>query len=207
MTYRKKKRALRSTSVALWLVTLLVATWVYAAPVTPAQLLRQAAVAGPVIRLDPPSTTADAGDVFVVNVVVDNVADLGGYDFTVTFNSAVVHVQSVTLGPFLGSTGRTVGALGPHIDNAAGSFTFGGYSFGAAAGPNGTGTVAQVTLRAMWGGSSALTFSGVQLTDTQATVLGPLTITPGSVTVVGPTPTPTPERFWIYLPVLRKAMP
>jgi hypothetical protein len=202
-----KKRAIRSSSIALWLVTLLVATWVYAAPVTPSQLLGQGAVSDPVIRLDPSSQTTQSGVTFAFNVVVDNVTDLGGYQFTVTFDPGVVHVQNVTLGPFLASTGRTVGALGPHIDNAAGSFTFGGYSFGSGAGPNGTGTVAEVTLQAMWGGSSALTFSGVQLTNTQAIVLGPLTIVPGSVTVVGPTATPTPTRSWIYLPVLRKALP
>jgi hypothetical protein len=202
-----KKRALRSTSVALWLVTLLIATWVYAAPVTPAQLPRLAAVAGPMIRFDPSSSVVSPGAVFVVEVKVEDVVDLGGYDFTVTFNSAVVHVQNVTLGSFLGSTGRTVAALGPNIDNAAGSFTFGGFSFGAIAGPNGTGTVAQVTLQAMAAGSSALTFTTAQLTNTQATVLGPLTKTPGSVTVSGPTTTPTSGRSRIYLPVLRKALP
>jgi hypothetical protein len=221
-----KKRARRSISVALWLVALLVATGIHAAPLALARLPGLAAVANPVIRFDPSSSTVEPGAVFVVSVVVDNVMDLGGYEFTVTFNSAVVHVQSVALGPFLGSTGNTVVPLGPAIDNTAGSFTFGGFTLPprAAPGPTGTGTVAQVTLQAMAAGSSALTFTRAQLTDTQATVLGPLTMTPGSVTVSGPTATPTPtrtptstpvatptvtptppsRRYWLYLPLLIK---
>jgi hypothetical protein len=206
-----RKRALRSASIGLWLVTLLVATLVYAAPASPARLPALGAIADPAIRFDPPASTVDPGAVFVLNVVVDNVTDLGGYQFTVSFNPAVLHVQSVTLGSFLGSTGRTAAPLGPTIDNTAGSFTFGGFSFGTAAGPNGTGTVAQITLQAMAPGSSALTFSNVQLTNTQAQVLGPLTTIPGSVTVAGPTATvtrtPIVIRPTIYLPVLKKALP
>jgi hypothetical protein len=219
MRYCMEKRSLHSR-VASWLITLLVAACVYAVPVARAWLPGLAAVAGPVIRFEPLSSTVQPGAVFVVNVVVDNVADLGGYDLTVSFNPAVVHVQTVTLGSFLGSTGRTVGALGPSIDNAAGSFTFGGFSFGATAGPNGTGTVGLVTLQAMAPGTTDLTFGAAQVLDTQAQVLGPLTMTSGSVAVSGATATGTPTVVAtptvtrtplsgpnsIYLPVLRKAM-
>lgn len=207
MRYVMKKRALRSTSIVLWLITLFVAAGVYAVPVSPARLPLLSAVADPAIRFDPPASSVAPGAVFAVNVLVDNVTDLGGYEFTVTFNPAVVHVQNVTLGPFLSATGRTTAALGPDTDNVAGTFTFGAYSFGSAAGVNGTGTVAQVTLQAMASGNSALTFTKAQLIDTQAAVLGPLTMTPGSVAVSGPTPTPTSGRPRIYLPVLRKAIP
>jgi hypothetical protein len=218
-----KKRASYSIVITLWLIALLIATGVHAATVAPAQGAGLEVLAGPVIRFDPPSSTVAPGAVFVVDVVVDDVVDLGGYDFTVAYDPAVVHVQSVALGGFLGSTGRTAAPLGPNVDNAAGSFTFGGFSYGAAAGANGTGTVAEVTLQAMAAGSTDLTFTKAQLTDTQAQALGPLTMTPGSVTVSGaattgtptvvatatPTPTHTPPsgRHWVYLPVLRKRMP
>jgi hypothetical protein len=208
MEYVMKRRALHSIVVALWWIALLATTWAHAAPVTTARLPGLKAVADPVIRFSPSSSMVDPGATFVVDVVVDNVVDLGGYDFTVTFNPAVVHVQNVTLGSFLGSTGRTAAPLGPNIDNAAGQFTFGGFSFGVAAGPNGTGTVAQVTLQAVGSGSStSLAFTQAQLTNTAAALLLPLTTTPGSVTVSGPNPTPTSQRGRIYLPVLRKAAP
>jgi hypothetical protein len=202
-----KKTVFRSTNIVLSLIVLLVAAGVYAAPVSLARLPGLSAVADPVIRFDPPASTAAPGAIFVVNVVVDNVTDLGGYEFTVSFDPGVLHVQTVTLGPLLGSTGRNVAPLGPDINNASGSFTFGGYSFGSTAGANGTGTVAQITLQAMASGNSALTFTRAQLLSTQPAVLGPLTMTPGSVTVSGPTATPTIGRSLIYLPVLRKAIP
>ena len=202
-----KERAFRGIGVVLWLVTLLVAIGVHAAPVTLARLPGLAA-ADPAIRFSPPSSTADPGGMLVIDVVVDNVVDLGGYEFTVTFDPGVVQVQNVTLGPFLGSTGRTTAPLGPNIDHAAGSFEFGAFSFGTAAGPNGSGIVAQVTLQAMAPGSSSLTFTAAQLTNTQIPIImvNPI-VTSGSVTVTGPTPTPTSLRRWVYLPLLRKGVP
>lgn len=208
MRYEMKKRVFRSIGVALWLVTFLIATGVDAAPVA---LIRTAGLAAaPGIRFSPSSSTVDPGATFVVDVVVDDVADLGAFEFTVAFNPAVVQVQNIALGSFLGSTGRTTTPLGPNIDNVIGSFTFGGFTFGVAPGPTGTGTVAQITLRALGAGSSTvLTFTGAQLTNTSAGLLLPLTLTPGSVTVSGVTPTPTSilQRGRIYLPVLRKSVP
>jgi hypothetical protein len=199
-----KKTAFRSIGVALWLIALLVATGVHAAPV----MLPGSAAAGPVIRFSPSSSTVDPGATFAIDVVVDNAADLGAFQFTVSFNPAVVQVQNVTLGSFLGSTGRTATPLGPNIDNVGGSFTFGGFTFGVAGGPSGTGTVAQITLQAVGSGSTtSLTFADAQLTNTAADLLLPLTTTPGSVTVSGPTPTSTLQRGRIYLPVLRRRVP
>ena len=201
-----KKRALRSMSIVLWLVALLLATGVHAAPATVAR----AAAVDPVIRFSPSSTTVDPAATFVLDVIVDNVVDLGGFEFTVSFNPAVVQVQGVTLGSFLGSTGRSATPLGPNMNNGSGLFTFGGFSFGAAGGPGGSGTIAQITLQAVGaGGSTALTFTEAQLTNTAASLLLPLTMTPGAVTVSGPTPTPTSplQRGRIYLPVLRKKVP
>jgi hypothetical protein len=55
----------------------------------------------------------------------------------------------VTLGDFLGSTGRSTVPLGPFVDNSAGTVRYGALSFGAPAGPDGSGTVATVVLRAL----------------------------------------------------------
>jgi len=177
--------------IALCLVSLLVSHTVYAARLAPAWGPQSAAVADPVIRFSPSSRTAETGASFSVDIMVDNVVDLGGYDFTVAFNPAVVHVQGVTLGPFLGSTGRSAFPVGPSIDNVGGQVSFGAFSFGGA-GPNGTGTIASVTLQAVGAGSSDLTFTQAQLTDTYAVLLLPLTKIGGAVTVLGGTDTPTP---------------
>jgi hypothetical protein len=170
--------------VALCLMALLVTTGVQAAPLAPAQLPEAEALANPTIRFDPSASTVPPGATFVVNVVVDNAADLGGVQFTMTFDPAVVKVQNVALGSFLGSTGRTVGAVGP-VTPTVGTCEFGGFSYGAAAGPNGTGNVASLTLQAVALGSSNLTFTAAQLTDTQWNPLAVVTptVASGAVTV------------------------
>ena len=59
-------------------------------------------------------------------------------------------MDDVTLGDFLGSTGRDVIVLGPHVDEEAGEVTFGGATFGTGPGPNGAGELAIISLTA-WG--------------------------------------------------------
>lgn len=198
-----RKRALRRVSVALWLIALLVATGVQAAPATLARL----AAADPVIRFSPSSVTVASGASFAIDVVVDNVVDLGAFEFTVAFDPGVVQVQNVALTSFLGSTGRTVVVApdAPKIDNVAGTVKYVAFSFGSVAGPNGTGTVAQITLQAIGSGNStSLAFTAAQLPNTQGVVQTPLTMVSGLVTVSGAvathtatavnTPTPTRTR-------------
>ncbi|KPL20349.1 MAG: hypothetical protein AMJ93_12140 [Anaerolineae bacterium SM23_84] len=85
-------------------------------------------VVTPELRLDPASTTVQPGDAVFVDAIVDHALDLGGFEFALTFDPGVLRAEAVTLGPFLGSTGRTVSTVGPTINNAAGSLAFGGVS-------------------------------------------------------------------------------
>lgn len=91
-----------------------------------------------------------------MNVLVDNPQDLGGFEFGLAFNPAVLQVQSVALGDLLGSTGRTATALGPVINNTAGTVAFGGYTSGAQAGVVSSGELARITFRAVTSGTSVL---------------------------------------------------
>jgi hypothetical protein len=166
MRHCVQRRSPPSIVAGLCLVVLLFASGIRAAPLDPAQPAGAVVLADPTIRLDPSSSTVPVGATFVVNVAVDDVLDLGGFEFTMTFDPAVVKVQNVALGPFLSSTGRTVGAVGP-VTSTLGVCDFGGFSFGEFAGPDGTGTVAAVTLEALAVGSTNLTFTAAQLTNTQ----------------------------------------
>ena len=106
--------------------------------------------------------------VFEAEVWIDGASNLGGFEFTLAFNPLVVQVQDVQVGPFLGSTGRDTGPLGPVIDNGAGSLDFGGLSWGAADGAEGSGILALITLQMVGTGASTLDLSGTQVVDTQA---------------------------------------
>jgi hypothetical protein len=140
--------------------------------------------------IQPASLAVGQGDNFSVDVAVDGVSDLGGYEFTIAFDPAVVAFTGVTNGPFLGSTGRGVSCPGPTI--TINSVNFKCVTLGASPpGPSGTGVLATVTFLAVGPGTSVLDLQNVKLADVEANLM-PATEQDGSVTVLlGPTPTPT----------------
>ncbi len=154
----------------------------------------------PIVQIQPASRTVGAGDTFTTTVAIQNSSDLGGFEFTLSYNRNVLTVTGATLDSFLGSTGRQTISLGPLYTDTSpitSALIFGGISFSpdGFGGPNGTGSLSVLTLTANAPGSTALQLSDVKLTDTQATPQ-PVTHEDGSVTVIGAvthTPTPTPS--------------
>ncbi|MHC4499485.1 MAG: cohesin domain-containing protein [Planctomycetota bacterium] len=136
--------------------------------------------------IEPETTVVAADDVFTLEVFIANVDDLGGFEFNLTYDPVVVWVTEVQVGEFLGSTNRSVVTLGPEIDNDTGEMAFGGFTFGEPGGPEGSGRLATLICQARSAGMSAATFSDVQIVNTQATLLTPLTTLDGSVTVQAP---------------------
>lgn len=145
---------------------------------------------GTLTRVDPESQTASVGGSFGVSIRIDNVANLGSYEWLLTFDPAVVGFVSVFNGPFLGSTGRTVFCPGAILDT--GSVRFGCSTTGATPpGPAGSGVLSTVTFSALAEGTSALDLVWVQLSDPLAEDI-PTAIGDGGVTVVAEaTPTAT----------------
>jgi len=122
------------------------------------------------LRLEPEQATARAGQTVKVSVVVEHAVNLGSFEFAVNFDSAVACVTGITLGPFLGSTGRSATPLGPRIDCPAGQAKFGAFTFpSGAGGPSGSGVVAVITFEAVAAGQTTLTVSDVKATDIAAT--------------------------------------
>ncbi|MBC7233440.1 MAG: hypothetical protein H5T68_09415 [Chloroflexi bacterium] len=118
------------------------------------------------LTVQPQSQIVSVGQTFTVGVHISNAADLGAFEFTLAYSPTVVQVVTATLGPFLGSTGRTVTPLGPVINAEAGAITYGAYSLGSTpAGPTGNGLLAILTLRALAEGKSNLVFTAAQAGD------------------------------------------
>jgi hypothetical protein len=122
---------------------------------------------GPTIKVDTPSPEmrVPKNRTFTVDVVIEDADDLGAFEFQLTYNNTCVQATDATLGPFLGSTGRSVADVGPTI--GTGIVTYGAYSWGAGAGPNGDGVIATVTFQA--GANeccSSLHLQNVTVTDT-----------------------------------------
>jgi hypothetical protein len=148
---------------------------------------------GITIKLDPSTIGLPAvGNTFSVNVTVENAEGLGGFQFDVTYSPAVVTVinnSDVSLGSFLGSTGRTTQVLGPIIDNTAGNLTFGGFSFGIPAGPNGSGVLATITFTVQSRVGSKLDLANINILDREGNALPVATI--GSANLTESTPNTT----------------
>ncbi|MCK4789070.1 MAG: hypothetical protein KAV87_35340, partial [Desulfobacteraceae bacterium] len=162
-------------------------------------ILSQVGLANAVtVRLDPSTVNlTTTGATFGINVRVDDVTNLGGFQFDIGYTPAIVTVENtsdVTLGSFLGSTGRTVTAVGPSIDNTAGKVTFGAFSFGAAAGPDGSGLLATIKFTVQSQTAGTLDLNNVILTDTSANpitvdVIGDTTLTVTTAPAVTLNPT------------------
>lgn len=145
----------------------------------------------PTVRMEPVQSMVTVGESFTVSVMIDDASDLGAFQFDLCYTAAIVRVNGVTLGAFLGSTGRSVAPVGPKIDNQAGKVTFGAWSLGDQPGPNGTGVLAVVSFTAQGEGESPLDLQRVIVLDTGGNSQV-VTVEDGSVVVSGPTmPTPT----------------
>lgn len=147
------------------------------------------------VRIDPPSQTQPEGATFSVFVVVDNVVNLGSYQFTLAFDNLQLEFMSVNNGAFLGSTGRTVFCPSPIVGEdtvSVGCVS----SSEAPPGPTGSGVLAEISFRAVSGAlaptPTLLDLFNVELSDPLANDI-PAVVQDGTVTVQAPTPTPCPD--------------
>jgi hypothetical protein len=165
---------------------------------------------GLTMRIDPAINNVEAGQPFIVNVMIDGAVNLGAFQFDLIYDPAVVTVTDVALGPFVGSTGRTAQSVGPTIDNRVGTLAFGAFSFGSTAGPAGTGVLATIRFRAEGPGTSALGLQNVVVTDPMANAQ-PASVEGGVVTVTAPaaagtlTMAPSPTMTPTAMPTLGSA--
>ena len=137
------------------------------------------------VRIDPSQKSMAVGDTTTLQVKIDNVTNLGAFEFTIAYNGGIVHVESVQMGDFLGSTGRTVIPTGPNIDDYGGTVIYGGASLGTNAGPDGSGVLASVVFSAQGAGTTALNFTGVTIADINGQEITVNTLVSGGITVDG----------------------
>jgi len=66
-----------------------------------------------VVGIDPADSVVGPGDTFTVQVVIEEATDLGGFQFGLVYDPAIVQVRDVKVGGLLGSTGRSVVPVRP----------------------------------------------------------------------------------------------
>ena len=93
-------------------------------------------------------TPIHTGDTFTLDIRAENVFDLAGWQFDITFDPAILEAINVSEGDFLKMDGGTTFFHGGSIDNAAGNITGLNAARLSAQGVNGTGTLLQVRFKA-----------------------------------------------------------
>jgi hypothetical protein len=101
---------------------------------------------------------------FTVDIVVTDASSLDGWQAVLIYDPDLLAVDAIAQGDFLTSTGRTETGLGLHADGP-GRTMIGGYTFGTAPAPSGSGLLARLTLRGLTTGTTAITLAEVVLTS------------------------------------------
>ncbi len=94
-----------------------------------------------------PNGLIDPEKTSTFDIVIEDVSDLGAFEFEMGYDAGVVTIESITLGDFLESTGRKVYPLPYEIDNSLGKLSFGTFTSDPDGqpdmeGPSGNGTLA-----------------------------------------------------------------
>jgi hypothetical protein len=127
-------------------------------------------------RLDPAVIALpENGETFNVNVVLDDVTDLGSFEFDIDYPQLIVNVNSasdIVLGPCLASTGRSPLPIGSPIDNTVGTLSYAVATLGSTpAGFSGSNCVlATITFTVVSQNEGTLDLNDTQITDTQPSV-------------------------------------
>jgi hypothetical protein len=119
------------------------------------------------VCVKPQSLGAGIDQTISLNIAVENVSNLAGFQFDIYYNTEIIHATSATLGDFLTSTGKSSIEIGPEINNNnnPGKLIFGGATFGAGAGPTGNGILANIEFVAQAEGFSIVDLQNVLLSD------------------------------------------
>ena len=117
------------------------------------------------ISFDQPVYVVAPGDLVTASLMIADAEQVGAWELRLAMDASRVELAQVSAGDFLSSTGRAVSFLGPLQSGAPGQVALGSYSYGAQAGVDGMGALAQLIFQvdALASGSIDLTLSDLLL--------------------------------------------
>lgn len=150
------------------------------------------------IFVSPASLSVSSGQTFAVNINIDNIPDLYDYQFSLSFDPAVLAAQSITEGALFANTNDSFFISGA-INNSSGTISLTADTLlGSVPGVAGPGTIAVVDFTALGDGSSPIGFSPASDLILQDSLGNLLTVTPVSGSVaVGVAVTPELSTLWL----------
>ncbi len=137
------------------------------------------------LRAEPVSQTVEEGSLTSIDIVAENVANLGAFQFTLSYDPSVTILQTLEEGSFLGSSGRAVVCLRSTVVDGEAEIVC--TSLGSEPpGPEGSGVLATVTYYALTRGSSPQLLTDPILADIAAVPLLPIVTQDGVIDVTAP---------------------
>ncbi len=123
------------------------------------------AFAGPTLTVAATPDPVAIGSNLDLDVMINDIADLYAYQFTLTFDATLFQATAISEGAFLGTAGATFGDTGV-IDNTAGTISFVFSTLlSPVPGASGSGSLAHITFAALGAGTSQLAFSDLLFLD------------------------------------------
>jgi hypothetical protein len=123
------------------------------------------ALAVPALTVVPTPSPVLVGSPLTVDLLVSGISDLYAYQFSLSYNPALLQLTSVTEGAFLAAGGPTF-FDGGTVNNTTGTVSFLFDSLiGAVPGVTGSGVLASMQFTTVAVGASALTFADVLFLD------------------------------------------
>lgn len=153
----------------------------------------QASAADALLSFSATPTPAVVGSTVDLNVQLTGVADLFGYQFTLSFDPSVLQLVGSTEGGLLTSAGNTVFDASS-VDNTLGSVFVYSALIGALPGASGSGSLTHLSFNVLTVGSSALTFSDTLFLDSNLGDIS-LQITNGSLQTAA---VPEPASYALF---------
>jgi hypothetical protein len=170
-------------AAVLAFAAILLASGSLAAPAASAQ---DGDVVVTVAAVAPEEEIKEGGDPIAFDVTVENVENLGGFQFVLLYNNRVLEFDSAQKGDFAGSTGREVVCNDPIT--AEGSVRLSCNTLRPEpAGPDGGGKLMTVMLKPTGAGNTEVLLDRVKLVaaDESASDIGPITTQTTAVSVEG----------------------
>jgi len=128
------------------------------------------------VFVNPYLSEVHSGEIFSTSVEISNVENLGSFEININFDSDIIHVESLELGSFLGSTGRTIFPLLELINNESGFIEYAVTTLGSEIpGPDGDGILLNISWRVSneidYETQTEINLSNIQLTEPDGTYI------------------------------------
>ena len=152
----------------------------------------RAALADTILSFSSTPDLISLGSMVTLRAQVSGAADLFAFQFDLSYDPAILQLDSVSEGSFLPSVGTTFFLPGS-IDSSSGTASFVSDTLlGTGPGASGSGDLVELTFTVLSSGVSPLTLSNVILLDSVGADL-PAVVVPGNLTA------PEPGMLWLAL--------